>query len=349
MMLSKIFGGSKRFPEERRVYAIGDVHGCASELTRLIAKLEIDRDTLVVFLGDYVDRGAHSRAVIDQVIELRSRCEVVALMGNHESMFIDFLEHPASSGAGLFILNGGAATLANYDDGTGSFSLPQTHVEFLNSLKIFHETQSHFFVHAGVPLKKALKALDPVADREVCLWTRGPFLTSTEDWGKLIVHGHTPVKRAEIHPNRVNIDSACVFGGSLSAFDCSNGKIISVARQPQAAQNELIYPKDNRNRIAVRFNGRMPVTAGLRGGARQALETLNYNQFGLLLREIPGNKGNCFSMQDIIDGVIGTDPQTRVEFIGQIVRVETRDSLVVYGVKLLKVTNGNGQWVDRPA
>lgn len=324
------------FFEDRKIYAIGDIHGCSLELSHLLSKLEIDENTLVVFLGDYVDRGPNSRAVIDQILELGKICEVVTLMGNHEAMFLDFLERPESVGAGLFILNGGTATLANYHDDNGTFLIPQEHLDFLHHLKVFHETHSHFFVHAGVPANKKLSELDPIVDRDICLWTRNTFLNVTEPWEKLVVHGHTPVLKPEIHPHRVNVDSGCVYGRHLSAYDCKNHRTISVPRTSINA--EILYPRDPMGRIAVRFNGRMPVIARLKDGPQRALETLNYNQFGLLIKEMPENLENFFAINDIIEGFIGDKPEKWTSFTGQIVRVEVREHIVAYGVKCLSIS-----------
>lgn len=353
-MFKKIFGSSNSSRgQSRRIYAIGDVHGCAAELETLLSTLEIDKDTLVIFLGDYVDRGVDSRRVIDLVVNLRERCEVIALMGNHEAMFLDFLERPESIGSGLFILNGGSTTLANYAGPGGTFDVPQSHIDFLQGLKLFHETDTHFFVHAGVPLKKSLYELDPVLDRETFLWTRGAFLTTKESWGKVIVHGHTPTEEAERWPNRINVDTGCVFGGALTAYDVKNDKFISVEKIPTS---ELAPPvlTDDSKRFAVRFNGRMPVSAAKPGQRRIEFETMNYNQFGLLLREVNPTVTASFTNGDIIEGTIGDDHRTAVEFEGQIVRTEHRQGLALYGVKIDKVSNdrgssGHGGWLSRPA
>jgi serine/threonine protein phosphatase 1 len=337
----------------RQIYAIGDVHGCATELESLLAHLQIDRDTLVIFLGDYVDRGFDSRRVIDIVVDLKKRCDVVALMGNHEAMFLDFLERPESVGSGLFILNGGGTTLANYAGPNGSFEVPQAHVEFLKSLKLFYETESHFFVHAGVPLKKQLRDLDPVLDRETFLWTRGPFLTTAESWGKIVVHGHTPNAEPERRPNRINVDTGCVFGGHLTAYDVVNDTFVSVERIPSEESAPPTLTESGSHRIAVRFNGRMPVSASKPGQRRLEFETLNYNQFGLLLRELNPVGESVFEYGDVIEGMIGDDHRTAVQFEGQIVRVESRHGLALYGVKIEKISTandtGSGGWLNRPA
>ncbi len=345
---------SQSTPQPSRIYAIGDVHGCAAELEGLLARLNIDKNTLVVFLGDYVDRGVESRRVIDVVLDLRSRCDVVALMGNHEAMFLDFLERPESIGAGLFILNGGSATLANYAGPGGTFDVPQTHIEFLRGLRLFFETSTHFFVHAGVPLRKKLADLDPVLDRETFLWTRGPFLTTTEHWDKIIVHGHTPSPTPDLQRNRINVDTGCVFGGSLTALDVQANEFISIQKFDDETTVVPVLTDDTQ-RVAVRFPGRMPVLAGKPGQKRLAFETLNYNQFGLLLSEHNPAYRETFEMGDIIEGTIGDDHRTAVDFEGQIVRAETRQGLALYGVKLDKVssdqgpTGGGKEWLTRPA
>jgi serine/threonine protein phosphatase 1 len=332
-----------------RIYAIGDVHGCARELESLLLRLQIDSRTLVVFLGDYVDRGFESRRVIDVVLELRERCEVVTLMGNHEAMFLDFLERPESVGAGLFILNGGSATLANYAGPGGTLDVPESHVEFLRRLKLYFETSTHFFVHAGVPLRKKLEALDPVLDRETFLWTRGPFLTTKENWGKVIVHGHTPTPAPQREPNRINVDTGCVFGGSLTAYSVLDGEFISVEKIVADETAAPLLP-DEIKRVAVRFKGRMPVQAGRPGQKRQKFETMNYNQFGLLLYEANPSYPGAFDTGDIIEGTIGDDHRTAVDFEGQIVRTENRQGLALYGVKIDKVSSDGGKdWVTRPA
>lgn len=337
-----------------RIYAIGDVHGCAAELESLLARLKIDKQTLVIFLGDYVDRGFESRRVIDVVLDLKKRCEVVALMGNHEAMFLDFLERPESVGAGLFILNGGSATLANYGGPGGSFEIPETHFDFLRRLKLYFETPKHFFVHAGVPLRKKLANLDPILDRETFLWTRGPFLTTKESWDKIIVHGHTPSEQPELHPNRINVDTGCVFGGTLTAYEVGTNEFISVEKfETHSAPPPVLT--DETKRFAVRFNGRMPVKASRPGQKRTAFETMNYNQFGLLLREENPPFQGTFETGDIIEGTIGDDHRTAVDFEGQIVRTEFRLGLALYGVKLDKVASDHGpsgtgkDWLVRPS
>ena len=368
-------------PAKRRIFAIGDVHGCARELDLLLAKIQPQPEDLVVFLGDYIDRGPDAKTVIDLVIELRRRCEVICLKGNHEDMFLDFLERPASKGAGLFILNGGSATLASYGSGGGSFEIPREHIEFLYTLKLWHETDDYFFVHAGVP-EQPLSTIR-TEDDAFLLWAREPFLSSEYNWGKLIVHGHTPMPLIEQRPNRINIDTGCVFDGHLTAVELPAMTFHQVHRQAKLEPVRQLTISDD-VRIAVRFEGRLPIRAGRFGEMKDEFETLNYNQFGLLMRDPTPGKDPKFNAGDAVEGVIGMAPsasadspwgsQTQsptdvsaaesgaasgaptsevrdpVQFSGTIVRSETRGTFPVYAIKIDRITDGSDgrKWITRP-
>jgi serine/threonine protein phosphatase 1 len=154
-----------------RIFAIGDIHGCAIELEALLRKIDPMKDDLVVFLGDYIDRGIDSRRVIDIILDLAKRCEVVALKGNHEAMFLDFLEHPESVGAGLFVLNGGFSTLVNYTAPNGAIEIPESHVSFYRDLQLSYETERFFFVHAGIP-DQPLSTINAEKHEQNMLWSR---------------------------------------------------------------------------------------------------------------------------------------------------------------------------------
>lgn len=313
-----------------KIYAIGDVHGCATELRALLEKLNPTAADTVVFLGDYVDRGPDARGVIDQVLALRSVCEVIALKGNHEAMFLDFLERPDSAGAGLFVLNGGSATLANYMQDDGSIEIPAEHLAFLRDLKLTYQTERFFFVHAGVP-DIPLASLDEYDVEMALLWTRHPFLNSEYQWEKLVVHGHTPMRQVEVKENRINIDTGCVYGGMLSALELPAGKFHQVERgveKPPVASD----PQPNSQRLGIRFSGRLPLVVGKVGEKSvYSFETLNYNQFGLLMREIDLNCG--FSVGDLITGRIGSGAGA-LQFKGRIVRQDGRSGQGVFGVTL---------------
>ena len=310
------------------LFAIGDIHGCADELRALVNKLPITPETTLVFVGDYVDRGPRSREVIDTILELREQCRVVALAGNHEDMFLDYLDDPTSARAGAFIYSGGSATLASYADAHGEVQVPAAHRRFLEELPVLHETDGYVFVHAGLP-QVPLAALDPVGDRHAMLWMRGRFLTSDYDWGKVVVHGHTPVTRVEVRPHRINIDTGCVFDHRLTALALPGERAVSVRRMSHGPR--VVLRDRSSRRAAFRFQGAVPVRVQ-RGGATCELVTVDYSELGmgLLAREDPGDLGPG----DRIEGVIGPDPSVQVAFTGVIVRRTSDDQGVRFGVKI---------------
>ncbi len=331
-----------------RIFAIGDIHGCAAELEALLTKIAPRQEDQVVFLGDYIDRGAGSRQVIDIVLQLAKRCQVVTLKGNHEAMFLDFLEHPETSGAGLFILNGGAATLANYVTADGAIELPEEHLRFLHELKLFHETDEYFFVHAGVP-DISLKDVNAQKHAQLLMWSRFPFLQSEFQWEKLVVHGHTPVGEVETHPNRLNLDTGCVYGSKLSAVNLGTREVFQVEKGTASATP--IFPREaSSSRISMRFKGELPVYAKRGDEAVRNYRTLNYNQFGILMKELSQKHDYALMAGDQIEGTIGDDPEKAVKFSGTVVRCEARSGTVVYGVRIERVSGdvGDPKWIERP-
>ncbi len=330
------------------LYAIGDIHGCSRELELLLARIYPKTSDTVVFLGDYIDRGPDSKGVIDIILDLQSKTNVVALKGNHEQLFLDFLESPQSPGAGVFILNGGGATLASYPGPGGTFEIPERHIEFLYGLKLKYETATHFFVHAGVPLKPLSEIND--ADTEALIWSRQPFLSSDYRWEKTIVHGHTPVPSPEILANRINLDTGCVYNGHLTAIEIPSGRLIQVPRE-SAASRVQVHAPSNEHRVAVRFTGRLPMHVKMPDGKSRVFETLNYNQFGVLMREISSAGSAALLEKDqVIEGTIGPSGPGAIQFQGTVARVESRNNVRLYGVSLSRVTNGNEgrEWIERP-
>lgn len=216
-----------------RLYAVGDIHGCADLLDALHKAIEDDAGRasatrwIIVYLGDYVDRGPDSRRVIDRLIDWpMPRFEPIFLKGNHEAFMMRFLDD-ASVGE-LWLCNGGAATLASYGIGgvrtraadiravqaTLRASLPETHRRFLEALRLTHVEDDYLFVHAGIRPGIALEAQD---ERDL-LWIRDEFLHTQEPFSKVVVHGHT------IHPtpvfagHRIGIDTGAFATGTLTAL-----------------------------------------------------------------------------------------------------------------------------------
>lgn len=262
------------------IFAIGDVHGCADELEELLKMLPLRDDSTVVMLGDYIDRGPYSRRAIETILEWKKKQNFVCLSGNHEEMLREFLDGSNPQRVARFILNGGSSTLADYADDHGEWVIPREHVAFLEGLKLWYETDDHFFVHAGVP-DMALAELDPIRDRDEVLWIRRAFIGSNRKWEKRIVHGHTPVNAVEVSASRINVDTACAYGGFLTAIELPSHRIYSVPRKT-GLRPAFLRDKASR-RAAVRFLGAVPVVINHERHGQLILETLNYSEIGMLL------------------------------------------------------------------
>jgi serine/threonine protein phosphatase 1 len=200
-------------------YAIGDVHGALHKLRRLYARCEEHaegRPHRYVFLGDYIDRGPQSREVIRFLMALQAgtQGDVVALTGNHEALLLDIIDGADVSVEDWLWQGGGAATLRSYGVEEAS-ELPRDHIDWLRTLPRAYDDGRRFFVHAGVNPQMPLDAQDAYD----LIWIREPFLSSTRDYGRLIVHGHTPLDgdAPDLRSNRLNLDTGAVFGGPLTA------------------------------------------------------------------------------------------------------------------------------------
>lgn len=221
----------------QRIYAIGDIHGRLDLLRRAIGAIRRDIQehgaaALTITIGDYVDRGPHSRGVIERLIDNPFPTPYVALKGNHEDMLEAFL---ADAAAGpQWCCNGGEETLQSYGvrlrgDAPADFelarqafraALPGTHLRFLRALEISHGRGRYFFCHAGVrpgvPLARQRK--------EDMLWIREPFLASEQDFGAIVVHGHTPAAAPELRRNRIGIDTGAFYSGRLTCVALEEGE-----------------------------------------------------------------------------------------------------------------------------
>jgi serine/threonine protein phosphatase 1 len=219
-----------------RIYAIGDIHGRLDLLERAIAAIRRDVEehgpaALTVTVGDYVDRGLQSRGVLDRLIKNPFPTPYVAIKGNHESMLEAFLADPATGP--YWRQQGGLQTLQSYGIRLRGFmvanfaeardqlraALPGAHVDFLRSLKTSLSRGNYFFCHAGVrpgvPLERQ--------SEDDLLWIRDAFLSSDTNFGKIVVHGHTPVAEPEVLPNRIGIDTGAFATGRLTCVALSGG------------------------------------------------------------------------------------------------------------------------------
>jgi serine/threonine protein phosphatase 1 len=222
-----------RAPAGMRLYAIGDVHGRLDLLEamhdRIEGEIARDRpgDWRILHLGDYVDRGRDSAGVVDRLIAARAADpRLLALVGNHDIGFLDFLGLPDP--AGLFARYGGVETARSYgvrldpDDGRSfagqvaelSAAVPEAHRTFLRGLPYSLEFGDFFFCHAGirpgVPLHRQ--------ERRDLIWIRDAFLDHVGLHPKVVVHGHTPAPRAQVLANRVNVDTGAFRSNRLTAL-----------------------------------------------------------------------------------------------------------------------------------
>jgi len=203
---------------QRRLLAIGDIHGCLDQLDALMLQVEPAAEDQVIFLGDYVDRGPDSCGVIDYLIEFgKALPSTIFLRGNHDQMLADYLDGHEPT---MFLMNGGLKTLGSYQD-NGQWPIPSSHRNFLQALHNVYETEEHIFVHAG------LRPDVPLADQETwdLLWIRREFVTSDYDWGKIVVYGHTPLEEPLFTETRRGLDTGCVYGRKLTCCDVRTGQI----------------------------------------------------------------------------------------------------------------------------
>jgi serine/threonine protein phosphatase 1 len=225
--------GKASLPDGVRIYAIGDLHGRTDLLQRQLAQIDSDEGlypcgrSIIVCLGDYIDRGPDSCGTINALLDLARHRELVCLKGNHETLILRFLDRPASLDD--WRLLGGLETLVSYGL-RPSFSrsngdnerlseqlrdaLPQQHLDFLNKLPSSFSCGDFLFVHAGVRPGVAL-------GRQVeddMLWIRDEFLQHEAPFEKFVVHGHTPVSAPDIRSNRANIDTGAFATGRLSCI-----------------------------------------------------------------------------------------------------------------------------------
>ncbi len=226
-------------PTDTRIYAVGDIHGRADLLSEIIARIDDDirrrpiAHTVEVYLGDYIDRGPHSRTVIDLLSVRLVRNHAVCLRGNHEAVMEGFVQDPA-------ILHywqqmGGMQTLASYGvelhDGTETADdlhrrflrvFPRAHELFMQCLRNQFNCGDFLFVHAGIRPGVLIDHQDP----NDLVWIRHEFLESTLNHGRFIVHGHTPVPHPDIRHNRINIDTGAWKTGILTCIAIEGATIL---------------------------------------------------------------------------------------------------------------------------
>jgi len=190
------------------LYGIGDIHGCVNTLNLLLEKIEPGADDHLVFIGDYVDRGPNTKAVIERLIRLQGECECTFLRGNHEEMMLDFLDFRESE---LWHINGGDATLASYVAGTDNYDIPEEHETFIRATVAYWNEPDFFFVHAGLKPHLTIEENLVHHSSEVFLWERSHLAAKELAWEKPVVCGHTPQREPIDRPLLICIDTGCVY------------------------------------------------------------------------------------------------------------------------------------------
>lgn len=233
-------------PEGVRVYAVGDIHGRVKLTAKMLdtiaadAAQHPDKQIIEVFLGDYIDRGMHSREVVELLCAPPApRHARICLMGNHEVTLLRFLNEPTSLREwGSY---GGYATLTSYGLGIPASmtpaalgavrdqfakNLPPTHRAFYENLKLSHVVGDYLFVHAGILPKVKLEN----QSRESLLWIRDAFLKHPNYFDYYVVHGHTPIAAPELLHHRANLDVSAAPTSSLCCLvvDGSTRKTILI-------------------------------------------------------------------------------------------------------------------------
>lgn len=213
------------------LYAVGDIHGCYDQMIEAEERIRRDAarrsggQALVVYLGDYVDRGPQSAAVLEHLTKPHDDgLARIALCGNHDDTFLNFLRDPSGWMYWLGPNFGGAVTLESYGidpeealwrDGAGLMrAVPQAHQSFLATLPVFLHVGNYLFVHAGI---RPAVALHDQEDEDL-IWIREPFLTEGPGLPLIVVHGHTPCAEPELAPGRIGIDTGCFATGRLTVL-----------------------------------------------------------------------------------------------------------------------------------
>ena len=221
-------------PAGQRVYAIGDIHGRLDLLDQLLAEVRADDDsrgaaeTMLLFLGDLVDRGPDSSGVIRRLMELResgTKCRF--LLGNHDEVFLKAARGEARAMRFLTRI-GGKETILSYGLSVDEYQkadypelvqmlverVPPSHTDFLSSFENYVEIGDYLFVHAGIKPGIEIANQDDADMR----WIRGEFLNCRDSHGKMVVHGHTISTEPQILPNRIGIDTGAFASGRLTAL-----------------------------------------------------------------------------------------------------------------------------------
>jgi len=244
---SSIELGEARLRDGLRVYAVGDVHGCIDELKQMLDLIEGDlvqhpiKDYRIVFLGDYLDRGPDSKAVVQTLMSLQEQRpeHVICLLGNHDEKLLLALEPQPTAWLDKYMKYGGIETLTSFgmskrflkDVKAGKIDaktfakavrdeMPKIELDYLRSLPRSITIDDYFFVHAGINPERDFDQQD---DHDL-VWIREPFLSWKDAFSKVVIHGHTRQTQVDVRTNRINVDTSCVYGHALTTVVLEENK-----------------------------------------------------------------------------------------------------------------------------
>lgn len=218
----------------KRLFAIGDIHGCFDALQELVVdKIKLQKTDKLILLGDYIDRGDKSKEVVDYIMELIGEgYDIIPLLGNHESMLM--AAHEDDDKSAIWLCNGGKKTLKSFKV-TSASDIDSKYIQFFNELRYYYSLEDFFFVHAGFNNYKDYT----FTDYETMLWTSREYYSNPIFKNKTIIHGHRTITPSECEErilagrDVINIDTGCVYKhiegyGRLTAYDCYNRETLFV-------------------------------------------------------------------------------------------------------------------------
>ncbi|MGE8202976.1 metallophosphoesterase family protein [Heyndrickxia sp. NPDC080065] len=237
-----------------RILAISDIHGCLNEFKELLAKVKfVPNNDQLILLGDYMDRGKYSKEVIYFVKELVEEQGAIALKGNHDQLFCDWLNDPIEKQNSYFRI-GGLETIKSFledidNDNVNEKTyqewankIQESHNEiigFIENLPYFYETNDFIFIHAGInPEHEDWK----LTTEHEMVWIRGPFLDVDHSFDHTFIHGHTPAIYLHENPDiyygnkKIGIDGACVYGHQLNCLEILNDEF-----KQYSVKGETVY------------------------------------------------------------------------------------------------------------
>ena len=216
-VVKKVLAKTKR-KVLKPIYAVGDIHGNFDALAEMLKK--IPKGGKIVFLGDYVDRGPDSYKVVEMMMRLSKKPNVICLKGNHEQMMVNYAK---GKGKQHFLFNGGIKTINSYKKAEVEV-FPKKHIQWMESLPLYYETPKYIFVHAGIIYGKPLAS----QSESTLLWVRYSFIKNKSKSDKKVVFGHTIFSKPYVRHNKIGIDTGAGWGDRLTCVMLPEEKFIQV-------------------------------------------------------------------------------------------------------------------------